>query len=180
MKSFRDKAKLKKTVFLIFLILSVAVATLIFYFSHQNSDNSVDTSKGFTTAVIGAVMDIFTDLTEMQKTEVVENVHNGVRVFAHFFAFLVLSFFVSGTFLSSNIKKNIAYKQFLSVITSFLYAVSDEIHQYFIPGRAFQFFDIVVDFLGVLLGWLIMKTVYGIFIKKRNLKNIKNTIANKV
>jgi len=32
------------------------------------------------------------------------------------------------------------------------YALSDEIHQLFVPGRAFQVFDLFIDFLGSLFG----------------------------
>lgn len=32
------------------------------------------------------------------------------------------------------------------------YAISDEMHQYFVPGRFFQLSDVMLDSLGVLLG----------------------------
>lgn len=35
-----------------------------------------------------------------------------------------------------------------------LYAASDELHQYFVPGRACQLRDVVIDGLGVLIGVL--------------------------
>ncbi len=39
-----------------------------------------------------------------------------------------------------------------ALIIGFLYAVSDEIHQYFVPGRAMQTRDVLIDTAGVLLG----------------------------
>ncbi|MBO7376468.1 MAG: VanZ family protein, partial [Clostridia bacterium] len=44
-----------------------------------------------------------------------------------------------------------------------LFAVSDEIHQIFVPGRAFEISDIVTDSAGVLIGCLL------IFIFRRKL-----------
>jgi len=37
------------------------------------------------------------------------------------------------------------------------YAVTDEIHQYFVPGRSCEFRDICIDMIGVLAGVLIMR-----------------------
>ena len=40
----------------------------------------------------------------------------------------------------------------LSALLSFTYAITDEIHQLFIPGRAFQLVDLAVDLAGIILG----------------------------
>lgn len=40
----------------------------------------------------------------------------------------------------------------LSIFFSMFYAVSDETHQLFVPGRSFQLFDLLVDLFGVLVG----------------------------
>lgn len=53
------------------------------------------------------------------------------------------------------------------------YAITDEIHQLFVPGRAFQLIDILVDSAGALIGviasLIILKLI--LFIKKRGNKN---------
>ncbi len=41
-----------------------------------------------------------------------------------------------------------------SLLAAVLYSVSDEIHQYFVPGRACRIFDVGVDSLGALTGIL--------------------------
>ena len=41
------------------------------------------------------------------------------------------------------------------IIFPILYAISDEIHQYFVPNRFFDFFDILADVIGVILGFLL-------------------------
>ena len=40
----------------------------------------------------------------------------------------------------------------ISIILSKLYALTDEVHQLFVPGRGFQWLDLVMDSLGILLG----------------------------
>lgn len=39
-----------------------------------------------------------------------------------------------------------------SILISALYGLTDEVHQLFVPGRAFQWLDLVMDCLGILLG----------------------------
>ena len=40
----------------------------------------------------------------------------------------------------------------ISFFSSFIYAISDEIHQYFVPSRHFRWIDIGFDSIGILLG----------------------------
>jgi VanZ family protein len=69
----------------------------------------------------------------------------------HFFEFglfallLFLAFYNSGKqFLKSHVF-------LLSAAIGIIYAVSDELHQKFVPGRSCEFLDFVADFLGIAL-----------------------------
>ena len=42
-----------------------------------------------------------------------------------------------------------------------LYAVTDEVHQYFVPGRSCELRDVVIDACGTAAGVLIMKMIGG-------------------
>lgn len=44
----------------------------------------------------------------------------------------------------------------LAVLLATLFGVSDEIHQYFVPGRHADPFDLLADFVGALLGALVV------------------------
>ena len=65
-----------------------------------------------------------------------------VRKSAHFFLYFVLGVFslLSVNTLSVN-KRN----PILSLLFCFLYATSDEIHQWFVPGRSCAFIDVLID-----------------------------------
>jgi VanZ family protein len=39
-----------------------------------------------------------------------------------------------------------------AVVISTLYGVSDEYHQLFVPGRSFDVFDMLADFIGSVVG----------------------------
>ena len=60
-----------------------------------------------------------------------------------------------------------------SLAIGVIYAVSDEIHQYFVPGRSMQISDIVIDSFGVLSGIFVARP------RKTGLKtNRKHTMGN--
>ncbi len=47
----------------------------------------------------------------------------------------------------------------IAVLLSMLYALSDETHQLFVPGRAFQVVDLIIDFIGSITGMWIWKMI---------------------
>jgi len=40
------------------------------------------------------------------------------------------------------------------ILATIIYAILDEVHQYFVPNRYFSFYDILLDSIGVILGFL--------------------------
>ena len=68
-------------------------------------------------------------------------------VFYHFFAFFFLAFFLLPALVKGK-KKNLI---FIAIILAVLYGISDEIHQLFVPGRAFAISDILTDSAGIFL-----------------------------
>lgn len=64
----------------------------------------------------------------------------------HFSAFFFLAFFLSPALARGKSKSLI----FLSIILAVSYALSDEVHQLFVPGRYCSFSDFLVDSAGVL------------------------------
>lgn len=57
------------------------------------------------------------------------------------------------------------------IITAYLYAISDEIHQHFVFGRTSKFTDTLIDLLGICLGLIFIKIVYDRFQKSQNRLN---------
>ena len=53
-----------------------------------------------------------------------------------------------------------------SMLIAYFYGISDEIHQYFIPGRTSRFQDTFFDLAGILIGLFIFKKLFN---KKINL-----------
>ena len=80
-----------------------------------------------------------------------------VRDLAHFLEYLILGLLCS-TLCEQ--KKDF----WLVVIFCIIYAISDEVHQIFVPGRAFQLLDIMIDSLGSFLGLVLYRLIFD---KKR-------------
>lgn len=51
----------------------------------------------------------------------------------------------------------VIYKKKLVVFIAYLYAISDEIHQSFVPGRTSRFRDTLIDLIGILIGVFIFE-----------------------
>ena len=77
---------------------------------------------------------------------------------AHLSAFfgygLCVQFAYSGIVNTPLKKKIILY----TILISALFGASDEIHQYFVPGRTCDIFDFIADVLGALLSLLLIST----------------------
>lgn len=60
-------------------------------------------------------------------------------------------------------------KEKTAIILSYLYSLSDEIHQTFIPGRSGLFRDTLIDLIGIYLGILFLR-----YLKKMKLSKFFN------
>lgn len=76
-----------------------------------------------------------------------------VRKTAHFSEYMIL-FFLAYNVLKNYI--NTRKRRLLLIVFVFLYACTDEFHQYFIPGRSMAFKDVLIDTSGGLGGYIIL------------------------
>ena len=60
-------------------------------------------------------------------------------------------------------KKGMAY----GILTGVAYAMTDEIHQLFVPGRSCQVTDVLIDSAGVLFGSVIGVLIFISTVKQR-------------
>lgn len=96
-----------------------------------------------------------------------------LRKIFHITEYAVLSILlVNALFVSVGFRKSNIY--FLSFVLGVLYAISDEIHQYFVPGRFFSIVDIIIDNVGVAIGIIL----WDRFLRFKFYKNTK-TLKNK-
>lgn len=138
--------KLQKTKCLLLLLL-IAWMTIIFCMSAQPSDESSQLSGGMVSKIVAVIYPNFNSLSVSQQLKITDLLSFIVRKTAHFSEYFVLGALVC-SFANTYKKYKIAIHGILSVVFCLLYAVSDEIHQYFVPGRACRFLDICIDTAG--------------------------------
>lgn len=123
---------------------------MIFSLSSQNSEQSSRTSGGLIATVAELFYPDFDGLTEEEQTKVIESFQFIVRKTAHFSIYGVLGFLSFLTFVSYR-RLRLILRFLLSAAVCLIYAVSDEIHQFFVPGRSCELRDVCIDFCGALL-----------------------------
>lgn len=139
-----------------------ACMVVIFYLSHQPSEESAELSL----TVMNGIFAVFAWLTDILG-------HEGFRTLAHGLEYCGLGALLFHAFLQTSGKS----KPVISFAVAVLYAISDEIHQIFIPGRAFQISDMIVDATGAAAGIAVCVAFYIIvlkIIKKKSGQPLKN------
>lgn len=155
--------RLKKIILFILILVWMCI---IFNFSAQDSNESLNTSN----EVIIKTAEVIKKekLTEPEKKSLIKKFIVPVRKSAHFFLYFVLGILVF-LFVSEYIrtqKKTIL----LTVIACFIYACTDEIHQLFSDGRTARILDVIIDTSGAFISSIICYFTYYIYkrIKKTN------------
>ncbi len=132
-------------------ILVIAWMGLIFSFSHQDAHQSSQMSSTLNAQLIVLIETVLPVLaSNIDETQL----ESTVRSVAHVGLYLVLGLYMTAA-LNPYIKPVLKLAGY-SITFGIVYAITDEVHQYFIPGRAMTWGDIALDSLGVILGTGIM------------------------
>ena len=149
---------MKKTIFAVLLVIWMG---FIFSMSCENAEESSNTS-GQTIRVVLSAVPGFEEQPEEVKVNIIEKLQFIVRKSAHFIGYMILGILASGLILYYG---NINKKYLLAFLICVIYAISDEIHQLFVPGRAGQVRDVLIDSAGSLLGIIIVMALEKLLIK---------------
>jgi LCP family protein required for cell wall assembly len=141
-----------KTIFMMRVAVTILWMLVIFYLSSEGKDVSSDRSgavvEAVRTIVLGIPTDVLTFLT---------------RKAAH-----IAAYFILGILILSVIRTKVAAvlrAALISIAAVALYAISDEIHQLFVPGRSGEVRDVLIDTIAGALG---IGLVYAVLkIRKR-------------
>ena len=159
MKIFDKKEQIK--IFKIILIMIWMIS--IFVFSAQQGTESGDTSRKFTLLIIKILTGKSLDL----NSPFVEGIQLFIRKFAHFTIYAIGGFLIMN--YADSTDKTMKQKMLYSIGFGGTYAITDEIHQFFVPGRSGNIIDVGIDTLGVITGTLIyvgLKSLIGKIARK--------------
>lgn len=135
--------------------LMILWMVLIFYFSAQAAPQSSEQSMGIVKIIKSFAEKVSTSAKNLDIS-FWENVERSLRKLAHGFIYFVLGILALNFMINCNVKR----KKLMSLGICLVYAISDEVHQLFVPGRSGQISDVFVDFTGSILGVLLFAILY--------------------
>ena len=149
---------------------------VIFLFSAQTGDQSGDTSGSILRLVLKLLYWDFETMPLTRQEQLLEVWHQIVRKGAHFTEYAVLGMLIRNALRRRPLAKGLQWA--IPIGMSALYAVTDEIHQYFVPGRACRFLDMCIDTAGAAFGTAIFAAVLYLTAKyKEKYKNDQEHIV---
>jgi len=125
------------------LAVTLSWMYLIFSFSAKSAVQSGADSMFITDYIIG----FFVDNPSQYLLDIIETV---IRKLAHFAEYAVLGLLVC--YCMRSFGANVKALRY-AILICFVYALSDEIHQYFVPGRACRVYDMLIDTCGGAFGY---------------------------
>lgn len=155
---------MKKSIFAVLLVIWMV---FIFSMSSQDSKKSSNTS-GETIKVVLSTVPEFNKQPEEVQEHVVEELQFITRKSAHFIAYMILGILAILLLLQF---ENISKKPQFAFLICVLYAASDEIHQLFVPGRAGQIRDVMIDSCGSIVGIAVVLLFIKLIKMRRKRKN---------
>lgn len=130
---------------------------IIFLLSAQVAEQSNLLSTGISQAII-KLLGRFVPGIEPE----LNSLNHFVRKNAHFIAYLLLGILSSNAIGRSRPRR--LGNVLLALLICVLYAISDEVHQLFVPGRGGQAMDVLIDSAGAMVGiglyFIVMKLRY--------------------
>lgn len=165
---------LKRILFIICIMINCVI---IFQFSGQVAEESGTTSRGITKMMIDILPEI-KDKSEEEKNEIIEKIQPTIRKVAHFSIYTLLGILVMA-FMHTFKGRSFYQKGLTAFLFCFIYAFSDEFHQWFIPGRSSEFRDVCIDSLGALTGILFVWGSIKLYRKVTNKMPIKVKLEKK-
>ena len=148
----------------VLIALLITQMWVIFGFSGQNGEESGSISRKITEAVTKNISSV-QNLEKEEKEKVLKKIEHIIRKLAHFSLYAVIGFLLMSLMSTYNLKQK--NRILVSCSIGLLYAISDEIHQAFIPGRGPQIADVGIDFSGVVVGILISTLIIKILISRK-------------
>lgn len=141
---------------IIYGILVIAWMILILSFSNQTGEESQGVSDIITDKIVEVVIKVNSNLEYKDVKDIISFI---IRKGAHFSIYFIggiLIFNFLNTF-PMNKKTTIL----LTIVIGILYAISDEIHQLFISGRAGQIQDVLIDSSGIIIATILVSKIKG-------------------
>ena len=152
MKNLDTKKQIK--VFKILLILIWMI--VIFMFSNEKGAKSTSTSRKVTEAIVQTV----SSKSIEENEPIIVSLDKVIRKLAHYTIYTIGGIVIFN--YAKTTEKTKKEKILYSIAFGACYAITDEIHQFFVSGRSARIFDVGIDTLGIITGILIYLAIMKI------------------
>ncbi|QQK80360.1 VanZ family protein [Salicibibacter cibi] len=137
-------------------LLVIGWMGLIFYFSHQSGEASSSLSGGVTEVAYRWSQRLIPFVTIDFET-----FHTLIRKAAHVAVYVVFGIFAVHALRVSTTAGRMRRIVLWAWLLCVCYAITDEVHQLFIPGRSAEVSDVVLDSIGAIVGISVYVIVRG-------------------
>lgn len=166
-------------------VLTILWMALIFYFSHQPAEIS-RVQSGELLAKMNVISEDEVSVTGDRR---IFNLQKMIRKSAHFIEYFGLGFLMTLSIIMLKLEKFLKSENwelragnfFVSWLICTIYGATDELHQYFIPGRGAMLKDVYLDSISSLTGVVftgIVILLINKFILKLKRIDLKTTTTN--
>lgn len=146
---------MQKFKFILNLIILITWMGVIFNFSNDNGSTSSHKSERFLIKIV----EIFKreKLNTVDKERIINKYGHLIRKGAHMFSYFILS--ILAYLLIHQIYGLKPITVIYTFLFCFIYAITDEIHQTFIPDRVGSIIDVLIDTCGSLIFLILPTTI---------------------
>ena len=149
----------------IFIIASLAWMIMIYSFSSRNGVESTGDSNQIGMLIGKTLIPSFEKWDEGKQQQFAERIDYPIRKTAHAMEYAVLGLFLTLAYVDIN--NMTRWKRFIPWILGTVYAMTDEFHQLFVPGRSGRVTDVLIDSTGVMIGVLVTYWFVSTICRKR-------------
>lgn len=132
-------------------VCAIILMIIIFNFSSHSGSQSSDVSSGITSLLFSEHNHDYIAFLSAGGISPNASAELFLRKFAHFAEYALLGFCVANA--ACRHTDDLEYIVLFSLLIPFVYSVSDEIHQYFVPQRSCSIADVLIDTSGIITGF---------------------------
>lgn len=152
----KTKENRERRALIVWIVLSAAVAAVIFSFSAQPAGQSDAVSKG----LVAWILKTFFSESSL---ELIQRWDTPIRKAAHFTLYFLLGFCLTGAFGHQKRLPKVP----AAIGTAGIYAALDELHQHFVEGRGPQMRDVLLDACGAAAGAMCLALILYLVSKRK-------------
>lgn len=132
-------------------VCAIILMIVIFAFSSHSGTQSSEVSSGITSLLFAEHNRDYISFLSAGGISPNASAELFLRKFAHFTEYAFLGFCVANAVCRHT--DDTESMTLFSLLIPFIYSVSDEIHQYFVPQRSCSIADIMIDTSGIIAGF---------------------------